>query len=103
MKAHLAEGGVVFIHCPGCKSFHSLATQVRNHCGALWHWNGSLELPTFTPSLNVSWHYNKSDGQRIEHRCHSFITAGKIRFLTDSTHELGGQTVDLLEWDTDDD
>lgn len=103
MKGHLAEGGVVFIHCPGCRSFHSVSTQVRNSSGAMWQWNGSLELPTFTPSLNVFWSYNRSDGTRIDHRCHSFITAGKIQFLMGSTHELAGQTVDLLEWDTGDD
>lgn len=102
MKAHLAENGSVFIHCPGCKSFHSLATQAPNHCGAMWQWNGSLEAPTFTPSLNVSWYYNKSNGQKVSHRCHSFIADGKIQFLGDSTHELAGKTVDLLDWDSDD-
>lgn len=30
--------------------------------------------------------------------CHSFVTDGRIQFLTDSTHELAGQTVDLPEW-----
>lgn len=28
-------------------------------------------------------------------RCHSFVRDGKIEFLSDSTHKLAGQTVDL--------
>lgn len=27
--------------------------------------------------------------------CHSFVTDGRIQFLTDSWHSLKGQTVDL--------
>jgi hypothetical protein len=27
--------------------------------------------------------------------CHSFVTDGRIQFLTDSNHALAGQTVDL--------
>jgi hypothetical protein len=30
-------------------------------------------------------------------RCHSFVTDGRIQFLSDSTHALAGQTVDLPE------
>jgi hypothetical protein len=30
-------------------------------------------------------------------RCHSFVRESRIEFLTDSTHELAGQTVDLPE------
>ena len=28
-------------------------------------------------------------------RCHSFVTDGRIQFLSDCTHALAGQTVDL--------
>ena len=28
-------------------------------------------------------------------RCHSFVRSGRIEFLSDSTHALAGQTVDL--------
>ena len=31
----------------------------------------------------------------VEVRCHSFVTDGRIQFLSDSTHVLAGQTVDL--------
>jgi hypothetical protein len=29
--------------------------------------------------------------------CHSFVTDGKIQYLSDCTHAMAGQTVDLLE------
>lgn len=103
-KVHLSEDAVgsVFIHCPGCRSCHSLATKKPNNCGAMWTWNESIESPTFSPSLNVSWHYHGSDGVRKDFRCHSFIRDGKIEFLTDSTHRLAGMTVELPDWDDDD-
>ena len=30
--------------------------------------------------------------------CHSFVRDGRIEFLSDCTHELAGQTVELEEW-----
>jgi hypothetical protein len=66
------------IFCPGCKSLHVFDSR--------WTFNGSLELPTFTPSMLVS------NGAIT---CHSYVTNGKIQFLNDSTHALSGQTVDL--------
>ena len=68
----------VRIYCPGCEAGHLFDSR--------WAFNGSMELPTFTPSMLVE------DGGN---RCHSYVTNGKIQFLTDSTHKLSGQTVDL--------
>jgi len=31
--------------------------------------------------------------------CHSFVTDGRIQFLTDCTHALAGQTVDIPDFD----
>jgi hypothetical protein len=75
-------------HCPGCGHTHILTVNgKRNHCDASWSWNGSMNAPTFTPSLNVVGY------------CHSFITEGKIQFLTDCKHALAGKTVDIPEWE----
>lgn len=57
-----------------------------------WTWNGDGDAPTFSPSVLVSWDYGE---ERIQHRCHSFVEGGRIRFLGDCTHALKGQTVDL--------
>lgn len=75
-----SNSGDHFIYCPGCDMEHGLDHR--------WTFNGNLDRPTFRPSLLVT--YPKM-------RCHSFITAGRIEFLQDSTHHLSGQTVDLPE------
>lgn len=86
-KAQRSEtSNSVLIHCPGCGHLHSIDL-------SRWTWNGDLEKPTFQPSLLVSWDFRTRG--KIESYCHSFITDGKIQFLSDSQHSLSGQTVDL--------
>lgn len=53
-----------------------------------WTWNGSVDAPTLRPSILSETH---------EHRCHTWVENGQAVFLPDSTHELAGQTVDLLD------
>ena len=94
IKLHLAledavEAQVIF-RCPGCKHEHSLRVKGLGPC---WVWNGSMETPTFIPSILVQAFSDKSV------RCHSFVTDGKIQFLADCTHELRGQMVDLPNWE----
>ncbi len=110
------------IDCPGC-GYHVLPVTTcptgyepsphygdRHH----WGWNGFLDFPTFTPSiLTKTGHYidgnDKECWCNIKERlgvdsggfncylCHSFVTDGRIQFLSDSSHALSGQTVDLSE------
>lgn len=74
--------------CPGCKSIHM--------CDTRWTWNGDKEKPTFRNSVLVHGEPSINRPQ-----CHSFVTDGRIEFLTDSTHALAGQTVDLPDWPED--
>lgn len=81
-----------------------------------WTWNGSVDFPTFEPSILVTWDSlseagrEKNDAFRREHGrymsptelpwdvrniCHSFVRNGRIQFLGDCTHDLAGQTVEL--------
>lgn len=96
------DGQRVLFRCPGCDDNHQVGV-------GTWTWNGDLERPTFTPSVlvgGVQWdssapfhkpaHAAVPAGGQIV--CHSFVTAGRIQYLGDSTHELAGQTVDLPEW-----
>lgn len=53
-----------------------------------WTWNGDTERPTLRPSIRTR------DGR---HTCHSFVTDGKIQYLSDCTHEFAGKTMDLLD------
>src|SRR3990167_5202253 len=71
--------------CPGCECGH----RIRAKGPEAWTWNGSLERPTFSPSYLTYW-----DGKPSV-RCHSYIRDGRIEFLSDCTHELKNQTVDL--------
>ena len=83
--------------CPGCKWSHVIDDS--------WEFNGDLEHPTFSPSY-LAWNdpnpnalpeYDPDGRYRNGFRCHSFIREGRIEFLSDCTHELAGQTVDLPE------
>jgi hypothetical protein len=80
-----AKQNVYCFHCPGCEYDHPFHVP-------RWSWNGSMEQPTFRPSL-VVW------PDRPDKRCHSFVTDGKIQFLSDCYHALKGQTVDLPDWE----
>lgn len=62
-----------------------------------WTWNGDVENPTIRPSVRTIFPTVDDDGNLVDAICHSWITDGKIIFLEDSTHELSGQTLDLLE------
>lgn len=103
-----SDGGKsVHIICPGCGSRHAFKLDVPQDNGAIWTFNGDVNRPTFNPSMLVTCgHYVEGEPQppNCEHcneghiccyRCHSFVTDGKIQFLTDSTHNLTGQTVEL--------
>jgi hypothetical protein len=112
-KARLAAGGLVMFYCPGCKNYHGVNTDQTSPnplTGAKWQWNGSLDSPTFTPSILVRGTVPITDaeadrimaGEAFEPTprvCHSFVTAGRIQFLGDCTHELAGQTVDIPDED----
>jgi hypothetical protein len=77
----------LWFHCPGCKCGHAFTISNRG-----WTWNGSADAPTFTPSLLCNAHDPTT-------RCHSFVTDGRIQFLSDCHHALAGQTVDIPAWD----
>lgn len=78
-------GELVSFWCPGCDEAHTI-----NAKG--WAWDGNVEAPTFNPSIKVT------GGSVPGYCCHSFVEAGRIRFLSDCTHNLAGQTVPLEPW-----
>lgn len=92
-----AEGGRLMFWCPGCDCAHAIAH--GDGPGPRWGWNGEAERPTFTPSVLVR--YDGADAGQDGAPpavCHSFVTDGRIQFLSDCTHALAGQTVDLPAW-----
>lgn len=54
-----------------------------------------MEKPTVHPSILVTW------GAPVKKVCHFFMRDGKIQYLPDSTHELSGKTVDMVDYDDD--
>lgn len=83
MKIHDMSDGIHVFRCPACCCNHFADDR--------WKFNGDYERPTFTPSLLIQY-----ADQKI---CHSFVTDGKIQYLSDCTHELAGQTVEIPDWD----
>ncbi len=91
MKLTKTEDGLLMFQCPGCGYSHGVTVKGSVRQGPEWGWNGSMDKPTFTPSLNVNGGYGR--------RCHSFVKDGKIQFLGDCDHSLKGQTVEIPEWE----
>jgi hypothetical protein len=108
---NVAGGGLTF-WCPGCDEAHTV--NVGEGPGPRWGWNGSVDRPTFTPSVLVQGAAPLTDDEHAAYlrgeglpeprpfRCHSFVADGQIQFLGDCTHSLAGQTVPLPEkWEPD--
>ena len=86
----------LWLMCPGCDDAHSVVVwQATGVTGPVWGWDGDLEHPTVSPSLLVQMSWAAGTPEAGHRRCHSFVRAGRWEYLTDCTHELAGQTVDL--------
>lgn len=77
--------------CPGCNMHHGVWTKNQDKAKN-WAFNGDFEKPTFSPSIAVRYPV-----KGFMNVCHSFVKEGKIQFLSDCTHSLKGQTVELPE------
>jgi hypothetical protein len=81
-----------------------------------WQWNGSVEAPTFEPSVLVrQGHFAYAEPRdhcwctyNRDHpdapapfkcfHCHSFVRDGEIQFLADCSHAMAGMTVPIPDW-----
>lgn len=82
-KLRISGNNVLTFYCNACKTTHGVRI-----CRNGWQWNENPESPTFTPSLlSVSGSL----------RCHCFVSNGCIKYLNDSTHELKGKSVPMLD------
>lgn len=88
------KGNSLMFWCPGCDGPHRI--QHGEGAGPRWGWNGDADKPTFTPSILVRYPWGPEQKECV---CHSFVTNGKIQFLSDCTHDLAGQTVDIPNWE----
>jgi len=95
------DGGKVtgyLVQCPACAADGSGAS-CHEFVVGWWTFSGDLERPTFSPSMLATAVYGAHGPGRREHRCHSFVRDGKIQYLSDCTHAMAGQTVDLPDFD----
>ena len=78
----------VWYYCPGCKHNHNVPAE-------RWHWNGSMDSPTLSPSVR---HFiPAAEGRAEKTICHYHVREGRIEFCGDCEHALAGQTVELQE------
>ena len=78
----------VWYYCPGCKHLHYAPSE-------RWHWNGSEESPTLSPSVR---HFTPAhDGRPEETICHYHVRDGRIEYCGDCKHEFSGKTVEMVE------
>lgn len=90
MSCSILEGDQLYYWCPACKSMAHVPAE-------RWHWNGSLDKPTLTPSVNETVG-PLPDGRIL--RCHYFLIDGVMHFCGDCTHELSNMKVPLPDLDT---
>jgi hypothetical protein len=86
-KLNKANDGRLIFYCSGCESYHFADQR--------WTFNGDYERPTFDPSVLVTIGHDP-DPPDI---CHFYVRDGRIQYLTDCTHPLAGQTIDMVECD----
>lgn len=118
-RCEVSEATHVQIRMPGPQQLVTLpiilkGTREGTGC---WTWNGDTEKPTLHPSiLSTAGHfvegfdpakdscwckYSQEHPDEKPHfhcwRCHTHVNDGKAAFLADTSHELAGQSVDLLD------
>jgi hypothetical protein len=88
---HTSDGLRYMLWCPGCDDVHMISDG--------WEFSGDTQSPTFSPSILVT-----GGSAHLGQRCHSYVNSGRWEFLSDSTHPLAGQSVEmppLPDWLTD--
>ena len=97
------KAGLFAFACPGCDEEHSF--------NSTWQFNRDFNKPTVRPSILVK-SYKLTDesykailrGERLpvgerwpgkDVVCHSFITDGKIKFCSDTTHSFANEELIL--------
>ena len=82
--------------CPACGFEHKFCVDPdgtgRHGTRDVWTFDGNYDRPTFSPSMLA----NKNRQEDHHPLCHSFVQNGQWKFLGDCTHDMAGQTVDMI-------
>lgn len=91
----------LMIWCPGCEytdsdghkfgGLHMLPVSGDASKRPTWDWNKDLVVVTLNPSI-----LTKTTRDQNEFVCHSLLQEGRWQFLSDCTHELANQTVEMV-------
>ena len=79
---------------PGWLIFWCLGCERHHYVDEGWAYNDDATNPTLSPSVLVRY-----GDQPDADRCHLFVRDGQIRYLSDCTHKLAGQTVTMADLD----
>jgi hypothetical protein len=93
-KAYETARGIAH-YCPGCNDMHYINTKVPNSNGAKWGWDGNLEAPTVSPSVNLRAEFTPEEGG--PEVCHYFLQGGVLKYCGDCTHQYSGKDIPLPE------
>ncbi|OFY87840.1 MAG: hypothetical protein A3F72_02925 [Bacteroidetes bacterium RIFCSPLOWO2_12_FULL_35_15] len=106
VKLYDKDHGTYYFRCPAGHD-HYINTIVPNQQNAQWGFNGDVNNPTFTPSINekagrfvdvnVKGNEEWLSNPENSYHCHFIITNGKIKFCGDCSHELKNLTIELPE------
>lgn len=82
-------------YCPACSTTHGFAVEQPFRNGAKWSFDGNMDAPTFSPSMNIRIGPMPAGHPQAGQFdiCHYFLRGGVIEFLPDCTHSLRGQRV----------
>jgi hypothetical protein len=77
----------ITFYCHGCQQTHTLPICPYENGLAF---SGTPDKPSLMPAVLIT------DGTNL---CHSLITDGKIRYLSDSNHQLSGKEIELPDYE----
>jgi hypothetical protein len=98
--------GQMVYWCPGCQCGHYVWVAHPQSKGCtIWGWNGSMDKPTFNPSIKVTAHRpltaeeqeREDRGSRVNNAiiCHFYIRDGSFHYCSDSHHKFAGQVIPM--------
>lgn len=93
-RADFYEQPMLAHWCPACGELHAFSCEQPQRNGAQWKWDGNVNFPTFTPSMNIK--IGPYGDGRPDWRCHYNLTGGILIFHGDCTHPLGGTRHGLI-------
>ena len=81
-------------YCPACDEMHPLPDG--------WSFDGNLASPTFSPSFKhtgarfpLYTEEGVGEGEKFSWICHYIITAGKVAYCGDCSHDMKDVTIDM--------